>query len=87
NEQYKLELILGEISYGPFNETYKHTFEDRIKLNKEAKDSLDKMNCEYDKESIEDEDDEDDESDNSDYDKSEDDSSEIESETSETENN
>ncbi|KAF0493516.1 hypothetical protein F8M41_021374 [Gigaspora margarita] len=41
NENYDLELILGKISYGPLDETYKHTTEDRIKLGKGAKDSLD----------------------------------------------
>ncbi|CAG8853477.1 718_t:CDS:2, partial [Gigaspora margarita] len=49
SEQYELELILGEISYGPFDETYKHTFEDRIKLNKGAKDSLDSIYRNYSK--------------------------------------
>ncbi|CAG8461309.1 14745_t:CDS:2 [Racocetra fulgida] len=44
SENYDLELILGEISYGPLDETYKHSIEDRIKLGKGAKDSLDNPN-------------------------------------------
>ncbi|RIB24350.1 hypothetical protein C2G38_2139286 [Gigaspora rosea] len=32
SENYDLELLLGEISYGPLDETYKHSTEDRIKL-------------------------------------------------------
>ncbi|CAG8604095.1 17_t:CDS:2 [Gigaspora rosea] len=43
------ELILGEISYGPLDETYKHTTEDRIKIGKGAKDSLDSISRKYSK--------------------------------------
>ncbi|CAG8837667.1 33226_t:CDS:2, partial [Racocetra persica] len=49
SENYDLELILGEISYGPLDETYKHSTEDRIKLDKGAKDSLDSISRTYSK--------------------------------------
>ncbi|KAF0450889.1 hypothetical protein F8M41_002101 [Gigaspora margarita] len=49
SEKYGLELLLGEISHGPLDETYKHSTEDRIKLGKGAKDSLDSISKTYSK--------------------------------------
>ncbi|CAG8680644.1 11286_t:CDS:2 [Dentiscutata heterogama] len=39
--------MLGEISHGPLDETLIHSIEDRIKLGKGAKDSLDKTKLEF----------------------------------------
>ncbi|CAG8588880.1 1723_t:CDS:2 [Dentiscutata erythropus] len=49
NESYDLEFILGEISYGPLDETKKHSIKDRIKLSKGAKDSFDSISRTYSK--------------------------------------
>ncbi|CAG8764628.1 60_t:CDS:2, partial [Racocetra persica] len=41
DEKYNIELMLGEISHGPQDETHIHSIENRNKLGKGAKDSLD----------------------------------------------
>ncbi|CAG8497046.1 17393_t:CDS:2, partial [Dentiscutata erythropus] len=49
DEKYDIELILGEISHGPQDETHIHSIEDRNKLGKGAKDSLDSISRTYSK--------------------------------------
>ncbi|CAG8615197.1 2385_t:CDS:2, partial [Dentiscutata heterogama] len=51
DQKYDIEIMLSEISHGPLDETLIHSIEDRIKLRKEAKNSLDNEEGEDDEES------------------------------------